>query len=310
LFGSSLYLEFGEARVRILKGGFRNNRFRIDGHASLEFCHPLGRSLDEEQNREIGNQIAGFLKERGLHSRRASVLISREGMITRTARVPALERKVLDEFILAAINEFLPVDQTEYAFDYRVMRTVRESGDDKEYHDLLLAAIPRYMVEQVMQVMNTARLHIRSLDIMPNSLLRLFSSTGYSDVAVLDVSEDGTRIAICEDGGLLLYADIPFSLKGGEYEQNLSPLIEEIRGYLNFFAGRHQGRQVEALHVVGDLAQREEVVDSWLGNAMELPVKTSLDDVLNISWGRMAGPQPVNLAATLAGNLGMMLRKD
>ncbi|MGI6549323.1 MAG: type IV pilus biogenesis protein PilM [Syntrophomonadales bacterium] len=311
MFGGSLYLDIGERRARILKGAVRNRTFRIDNYANLEFSHPLGRDLDDDRNHEIGRQIAGFLEERGLSSRQVSVLMSREGMITRTARVPALDSKVLDEFILAAINEFLPVDLTEYAFDYRVMKTVSDSGNEKGYHELLLAAVPRYMVEQVMQVMESTRMYIRSLDILPNSILRLFSQTDYSDVAVLDVNRDGSRIAICEDGCLLLYADIPFNLsEEGEDAADLSVLIEETRGYLNFFAGSHQGRQVEVLHVVGDLAQREEIVTTLLDSALEIPVKSSLDEVLNFRWGRKTGPQPVTAAATMAGNLGMMLRKD
>jgi Tfp pilus assembly PilM family ATPase len=216
--GSSLYLDLGETRARILKGSAKKQRFRIDGYANLELKYPLGTSLDDERNHEIGDQIVGFLKERGLRSSRVSVLISREGIITRNARVPALERKVLDEFLHAAINEFLPVDLNEYAFDYRIMRSFSDTGDGKNYHDIMLAAVPRYMVEQVLQIMDETKMMVKSLDILPNSLFRLFANTDYGDVAILDVSQDGSRIAICEDGSLLLYADIPFGLMEMEEE--------------------------------------------------------------------------------------------
>ena len=59
-------------------------------------------------------------------------------------------------------------------FDYRVMKIYRDAADGRNYYDLLLAAVPRYMVEQVMQIMKAARMMIKSIDILPNSLLRLF----------------------------------------------------------------------------------------------------------------------------------------
>jgi len=309
MIGSSVYLELSETRVRILKGSERKRVFRIDGYANLELKYPLGKSLDDDRNFEIGSQIAGFLKERGLRSRRTTVLLNREGMITRNARVPALERKVLDEFLHAAINEFLPVDLNEYAFDYRIIRSFKDEADNKKYFDLMLAAVPRFMVEQVMQIMKATGMYVRSLDILPNSLFRLFACSDYADVAILDVSHDGSRIAICEEGSLLLYADIPFK-DLEENDTDFSTLIEETRGYLNFFAARHQGRQVEALHVVGDLARREELVVSTLGEVLAVPVKTSLDDIFTCRWGKSAGQPSRSISSTLAGNLGMMLRKD
>ena len=105
-----------ETRVRIIKGSAKKKIFRINGYADLELKYPLGKSLDNERNHEIGQQIVGFLKEHRLGLRRASVLIGREGIITRTTRVPALEKKVLDEFLHASMDEFLPVDPVEYAF--------------------------------------------------------------------------------------------------------------------------------------------------------------------------------------------------
>lgn len=309
MFGGSLYLDIGEGRVRILKGALRHHAFRIDSYSSLDFSHPLGRDLDDERNYEIGNQLAGFLKERGLRSRRVSVLLSREGIITRTTRVPALDNRLLQEFIHAAINEFLPVDLNEYAYDYRVMRSVT-GGDDKSYYDLLLGAVPRFMVEQVLQIMEVTGLYINSIDILPNALLRLFATLPYNDVAVLDVCPDGSRIAILEDKSLLLYADIPFHLWSEEEDgQDFGVLLDETRGYLNFFAARHQGQPVEALYVVGDMASRPHLTASF-GSVLGLPVKTSLDDVLTCRWAPRTPQPPGWAAAAVARNLGMMLRKD
>ena len=308
MFGSSLHIDISETRVRVLKGSAARNEMRIDGCADLTWFTPLGNSLDNDRNLYLGTQLNVFLAAEKLKARRASIMISREGVITRTTRVPALDNKLLQEFIRAAINEFLPVDLNEYAYDYRVMRSVT-GGEDKSYYDLLLGAVPRFMVEQVLQIMEVTGLYIDSIDILPNALLRLFASFPYNDVAVLDVGGDGSRIAILEDKSLLLYADIPFHLWSEEEEwQDFGVLLEETRGYLNFFAARHQGQPVEALYVVGDLASRPHLTANF-GSELGLPVKTTLDDVLTCRWGSGTSQRSGWGAAAVARNLGMMLRK-
>lgn len=310
MFGSSLFIDISETRVRILKGPAARNEMRIDGCADFMWLAPLGKNLDNDRNRELGSQLHSFLTAEKLKARRTSIMISREGIITRTTRVPALDKKLLQEFIHTAINEFLPVDLDEYAYDYRVMRYFTDGGDGKGYYDLLLGAIPHFMVEQVLQIMEVTGLYIDSIDILPNALLRLFASLPYNDVAVLDVCPDGSRIAILEDKNLLLYADIPFHLWPEEEDgQDFGVLLDETRGYLNFFAARHQGQSVEALYVVGDLASRPHLTVNF-SSALGLPVKTSLDDVLTCRWGSRT-PQPSGwVSASVARNLGMMLRKD
>lgn len=306
MIGSSLYLDFTETRVRIMKGFARRSGFRIDGVAAMEWDTPLGNNLDDVRNRELGSHLDRFISARKLKARRASVLISREGLITRTTRVPALDGKVLHEFIHASINEFLPVDLNEYAFDYRIMRSIADDGNGQSYYDLLLGAVPRFMVEQVLQIMDVTGIYLESVDILPNTLLRLFASLHHENVAVLDVNTDGSRIAILEDKNLLLYADIPYCLRAEEAEyQDFGSLLEETRGYLNFFAARHQGRTVEAIYVVGDLASRPQLTAAF-SMELGLPVQTSLEEYLKFRLGAHVSNWA---AASLAPNLGMMLRK-
>ncbi|MGE5544116.1 MAG: type IV pilus biogenesis protein PilM [Bacillota bacterium] len=306
MLGSSLYLDFTETGVRIVKGSAGRNGFRIDGYADLKWANPLGNSLDDDRNREFGRQLLSLLLAEKLKARRASILISREGLITRTTRVPALDGKVLHEFIHASIHEFLPVDLNEYAFDYRIIRSINGDGDGQSYYDLLLGAVPRYMLEQVMQIMEVTDLYLESVDIRPNALLRLFAGLHHNDVAVLDVNANGSHIAILEDRNLLLYADIPFFLQTDEADwQDFSLLLEETRGYLNFFAARHQGQQVEAIYVVGDLALKPHLADVF-STELGLPVQINLDEFLKFRLG----PQVTGWAAAkAAANLGMMLRK-
>ncbi|RJX19931.1 MAG: hypothetical protein C4575_07810 [Desulforudis sp.] len=308
LRGSALYVDIRETVVRAVTGWVSGSTVRLDGFSTLELAEPLGRSGDEQRYREHGGKLAEFLESNGLRARHVAFGLGREGIITRTARVPALAPKLLSEFLHKEIGEFLPVDLAEYGYDYRVMQRFTDPSDKRDYYELLLAAVPRYQVQQLMWMATEAGLYVTAIDVLPNSLLRLFAKAPYADVAILDVGPDGTHIAIFEKETLVLYSDIPFRLT--EIEGDFTPLLEETRGYLNFFASRHQGRPVEALHVVGELARQEAGLSERFVQALGIPVRFNLEDTVRFHYQGKAGPQFAGLSTVYASNLGLMLRED
>ncbi|MEW5794574.1 MAG: pilus assembly protein PilM [Bacillota bacterium] len=308
LRSSTLHLDIRETLVRAVRGSISGSAARLDGFATLELPTPFGRGGDEQHARDQGRRLAEFLDSSGLRDRRAVLGIGREGIITRTTRVPALAPKLLSEFLQREISEFLPVDLSEYNYDYRVMQGFVDESDKRAYYNLLLAAVPRYQVEQAMWMADEARLHVTAIDILPNALLRLFGQAPYNDVAVLDVGPSGTHVAIFKKETMVLYSDIPFRLTG--VDEDFSILIEETRGYLNFFASRHQGRLVDALHLVGDFASLEAPLAELFSQSLGVVVKVGLDDAIRFQYLGKAGPRFSELSTAYASNLGLMLRED
>jgi Tfp pilus assembly PilM family ATPase len=304
-----LYLDFQDSIIRVVQGNLNGNKVRVDGFASLELTKSLSFRQDEAENRELGAVLTDFLKVHGLSASRALVNLNQEGIIIRTAVVPAMKTKVLTEFLHKEINEFLPVDLNEYNYDYRIIRMYQDESDNQQYFELLLAAVPRNTIQRIVHILEETDLYISAIDILPNSLLRLFSQATYNEgIAVLEVGDDGTRIMAVRGQIPLFYADIPFRLSNEE--QDFVQLFEETRGYLNYFASRHQGRQVEGVFVLGKLAQSDRAIRQIFQEVWGVPVMTQVDDLVQLEYQGKMGSQFAKVAAMYAANLGLMLRKD
>lgn len=304
---SSLYLDLRELTIRVVKGKAVGRTVRIDGYATLKLAAPLGRGGDEKDILEAGVRLAEFLVAQRLAAPRVVLALGREGIITRTVRVPAMAPHLLSDFIGREIGEFLPVDLNEYRYDYRVTHALTSEDDGREYFELLLAAVPRYLIDQALQVIEAAGLKLLVIDVLPNALQHLFTRAPYNDLAVLDLNHDGSRMVVFERGLLTMYADIPFRLP--EVDGDFGPLLEEIRGYLNFFASRHHGRQVETLHLVGEAARPETKVPGILREALGLPIQMGLEAVVFLGYGGKLGDRFSEQAAVYGANLGLMLRE-
>lgn len=307
---STLYLDFRETTVQIIKGTANKRFICVDDFSKLDL-KDLGNvmdvNLDEDRNIEISKRLSELLKKQKLSSRRVIVNLSQEGIITRTVRVPALAKGLLTEFIKREINEFLPVDLSNYRYDYRIIRGFKKEVDGQEYYELLLVAVPQYLIEQTMQIMKLSNLRPVVIDVLPNALLRLFGQVSQKGIVVLDAGSYGGRVIILKDESPLLYADVPSSLwKMGE---NYSPLIEEVRGYLNYFSSRFQGQQVEALYIVGELVETESQIKE-IFNELGVSVQVQLEKSGTFQYSAKTKPEFENKSAVYAANLGIMLRRD
>lgn len=300
-----LYLDMHDSYIRVLKSG--GTRTTVEGFGNFTMPAVLDRWAGEEEARNGGLALQEYLKQTGLHAGEVYIVLSRDGIITRTARVPAMEESLLHGFMNGEISEFLPVDLSEYRYDYRVMRSYVADDDGKEYFDLLIGAVPNAMIQQVMQLIEMTGMEIRAIDILPNALLRLFSRAIKNDIAVIDAGQDGTRMSIYTSGSLLLYTDIPWRLAAEALD--FSMLLEETRGYLNFFASRNQGRQPDTLIVIGELVRIPEGVQ-YLKAGLELPVEAGLDQIIPLSLHGNAYTDLEPFIAEFAANIGLMFRKD
>lgn len=281
----------------------------MDGFGVLELAEAPNRYSEEEQIREMGLVLNTYLDENDLRADRCILSLGREGIVTRTNRVPVMDLKLLSGFIDNEITEFLPVDVSEYRYDYKILRQFVSEDDGNEYYELLIGAVPHYMVQQTMMMAEMANVTVQAIDILPNAVLRLFSEAPYKDMAVIDVGTASTKLSIFDAGSLLLYSDIPFRIEDAEY--GYGGLLEETRGYLNYFASRNQGRMPEALFVVGELTRPEyEEGLEFLRGGIEIPVIGHLESMFRLRFEGRAGGEFAQSAALYPANIGLILRRD
>lgn len=243
---NKLYISLEENCVRLLLGRADGKRVFVEGFAALSLEEGLGRARDAGDLFAVGERIKNLAQEQGLSAKRYMVVLDRRGIVARTARVPVLKPRLLDRFLRNEMGSFLPVDPEEYVSDYAVLQMVEE-GNEK-YYQVFLAGVPRFMVEQVGVMAQAWDAYVEAVEVAPRSVLRLFQRSSQPDSLVLNLRADGGFVMVMEKRGLLVYADLPFaSLAGVEAGE----VAREVRGYLDFYSSRNQGKTIDQVRLAG-----------------------------------------------------------
>lgn len=309
-----MYLDVRQGEVRIVEGRARGTNLMVNKWAVLELDNPLTRMGGADVAREQGVRLGEFLQQQRFLKREAAVVVGQEGIIIRTVQVPEVAPRLLKNFLNEQIGEFLPIDLSEYVYDYRITRRLPGDGRGGSTLELLLAAVPRYLTEQVISFSEAAGLELKVIDVLPNVQLNLFNLSPYKDVLVVEGDGEGARFTLFDDRSVLLYAEVPFRFiaAGDDRSFILESLLEEARGYLNFFASRHQGRMIEAICVTGHFATPSFGDESvWRRWESELGVSllSRAEEFAGLSYRGQGGEEFKNLAPLYAGNIGLMLKK-
>lgn len=281
----------------------KNSDFIVDSFGSLILPGHPGYSHDGKLLAANSLILKQFLLDKGMNAVKAVAGLGLNGVITRSIRVPGVSPGDLENMMKLEINDLLPVSPEEYSFDYKVMSEIEE--DEQKYYELMVAAVNRKQVEQCAALLEMAGLKPVVIDILPNMWYRLFQHMDYRDTLVVDGGKDGTHLAIFKGKSLFMYADIPFVYNSGE-DSDISALVGEMRGYLDFFSSRNFGKTVDGITVLGELAELPGLSELF-SLYFSFPVFTGLAQMGPLSFkGAAAGFH--ERAAVYAGNLGLMMR--
>ena len=294
-FFKTLFIDYRGQVIRVLQGQPMDSQLNMVVDRYGEILLPPGEPLADSADR-----LREFLSINRFKATKTVVGIGQGGIICRSTRVPKVSVKDLHSMMQLNISEHLPVSVEEYALDYKVLDVVEE--EDREYLDLMLAAIPHQQVETCATLLEQAGLNLLAIDILPNMLHYLLKHQHYANSLVVDGGQDGTHVVIFKGKSLFMYADIPFKTNTADF----SILYNELRGYLEYFASRNYGRTVDGITVWGELATLPDIAVELEGQ-FALPVTTGIEQIGPINFIDQ-GLGFATQAGVYAGNLGLMMR--
>lgn len=278
---NKLYLSCYGDNLRIVSGQKCKEKWQYKISGILEFSFNgliSNASIKKEFIIECAKKIKLQLKSKKIIAGNVSVVMSSKGIIVRPIKVPKLSMSDLDKMLKMESGEYLMVSADEYAFQYKIISEYSENG--QAFYEILLAAVPHENIERIASLIECAGLHISCIDILPNSLLRLVSDLKLNNVMILNIGREGTSLGIYKDLSLFIYTDIPFKLTGGN-ENNYLSLIDELRGYLDFYSSRNFGKNVELIIVTGEIAGNEVVLELIEKN-LKIPVNCGFKTMMTI----------------------------
>ncbi|MGI5852574.1 MAG: pilus assembly protein PilM [Clostridiales bacterium] len=155
----------------------------------------------------LADEIAGLMREHKIISRRCSLCLPSQHVISRTVFLPLMEKDMLVENIRYDIEDYLPLDPEEYFIDYRIMRTL--SINEKKHWHVLITAVLRNTILSYTRVLNRAGLNPIYIDVPYNCLEKLLSlsisgmylsAEDRGDLCIVDIGSTSANIILFSEG--------------------------------------------------------------------------------------------------------------
>lgn len=178
---------------------------------------------------KITYDIDKALEQHRIKAKKVVFSLQSTNVITREVDLPSVAEEQLASMLEYEIQQFFPTSLEDYVIQYKKLKTFNE--DDRKTR-LLVAAIPKSIVQSYWELSKELNLKPLALDIHSNSISKLFmkglklDGLDYREhtLAVVDLGYEGININIIKDGTLEFSRLLPIG--GKEIDIMISKVFE------------------------------------------------------------------------------------
>jgi type IV pilus assembly protein PilM len=293
----------------------------------------------------VAAAIRRLWTEGGFRGRDVVIGVANQRVIVRQADLPDLSDDELRSALQFEAQELIPIPVEDAVLDFQVLERI-SSAEGEPQARILLAAAQRDMVRNAVAAVERAGLSPAMVDLVPFALIRsLRDEDRAGPEAIVSIGGGVTNVVVHEGGvprfvrilmvggdeltravaeGLDVDLDTAEDLKrrGGEgdgdpaageaariVEARMSPLVEEVRGSLDFYRAQQDSEPLERVLLTGGGSLLPGLVER-LGAAVAAPVELArpLEHVtvgrLPLSAEQLAAAEPM-----LAVPIGLALAR-
>ena len=206
---SLLCLDVGSQSVHLVHGRYQKGNIEVRNAVNRPIPEGVFHDGRIEDFESLKLNIRGLLSENKIKEKETVLTTQSTSIITRDLVLPTAERKQLDSMVKYEIEQYLPIVATEYIIEYSVSGMIKEDGTDKL--KIQVAAMPKNMVENFINLIKESGLKPIALDLHFNTVAKLFSQrisvnrAGFSPEktqAFIDLGHHSIAIHILSNGKL------------------------------------------------------------------------------------------------------------
>ena len=290
-----------------------------------------------KDDRAVTAAIRQLWTGKNFRSRNVILGVTHQQVVVREVEVSNLPPKEMRQALPFQVRDVVPLPLDQALIDFYPL----EDGANKDTVRGLLIAAPKEAVITTVRAVERAGLHVSQVDLACFAALRASAQVSEDTEAVIDIGANGTNIIIHTDGVPEIVRTIPrggaeitrlmsqrlnmsfaeaetlkcrVGLIAGEGPETtevvteaIRPLINEIRGSLNYYGSANPSGQVRRLALVGGAALLPGLVDEI---SRQLGVATYLSDPLQrVNDSRSGGRHDVlgRFRSSAAVSIGLML---
>ena len=277
-----LGIDVGTKSVKFVSGKVRNGRIELD---CLTYANDNNNSTINGKITNIPAMKTLFgsgLANNRISTKMALCSVETQGLIKRELLIPRVEDKDILNMVTYEIAQYLPIDVSSYVIQFKQMGLVTQDGAAKL--KVMVAAMPRGIVESYIQVLQLAGLEPQVMDCHSNSLEKLYrlcqesgenSTFSEKNFVMIDMGHTSFNLTFFENGKYLFNRLLNI---GGE---SIDLMISNLMN-----VDIHEAEQVKILN------SREHTIFDMAKNALAYSAKekkTLGDKILNDTFSIING---------------------
>lgn len=211
---SILGIDIGSFNIKVVECQQNNGKMEIVNYAITRTPDNSvvdGKITNEEK---IVGAIKELLSKNFIKTKKAVGLISSSAVVTREVNIPKMKEAEIDKYIQIDSQQYFPMDLSEYILDYKILEET--AGVEGPEYVILLTAVPEVLVTNYIKVIESLKLELEAIDIIPNVISKYVTNylTNKADkmgntIAVIDLGAQSTNISIISNGILQFNRMIP-----------------------------------------------------------------------------------------------------
>lgn len=165
-------IDLGNKKIKIVVGKEQGNYVIVEKAFTIPTPFNSfndGQILDKES---LKSAIHGALEGKKIKAKKAICTTESTSIITREISLPYVKDEEMNTMVKYEVEQYLPIMLEDYVVEHKIIDRFEEEGIKK--CRILVAAIPKLIVENFLRLVNEIKLKPYALDLNSNSISKLF----------------------------------------------------------------------------------------------------------------------------------------
>lgn len=206
--GNVFGLDIGFETLKLCETRRHGNRVSIIGMSEYPITERILEKDTIRNKAKVANMIKEAMRKGKPHSIRAKRIVTalpETFVFSKTIQMPKMGAKELKSAVPNEAAQYLPMPITEVYIDYQVLIV----HPDESLIDILIAAAPKRLVDDYVDMAKMAKLELAALETKPVAVGRALIPEKTNDgIAIVHIGTEITRISVWDKGEIRLVTTV------------------------------------------------------------------------------------------------------
>lgn len=264
-----LSIEVGFSTTKIVEMDYQKKKPKV--YRCVDTKTPEGAVrdgyLDPVKMEALKEQIRDALKEKKIRTKRVLFTVFSTKIISREITISAVKEHQIGAFIESNINEYFPIELTDYKIAHFVIQTYRD-GENVGKHRVMVMAAEKSLIQGYEQLAQMLGLYIADIDYIGNSVIQATKLNAGSDsIMTVKIEEENALVTILQQGMMMMQRTVNYQV--GHMDDDVLPTREEIIDILtstvtrliDFYAANNEENRIAQIYIIGDGSREWSITD-------------------------------------------------